>query len=486
MGSPGLPTPQGSPLARLREPEPWLWALAALGAAVGGVAATRISSGLVAGFFVVALVVVVFLWRSQDPMVPLLLLVAAMQGGVLLQLSLGGAPVSTLMPFLGGWTLLAVLIDQRSAVRSLPVSRHGRWLVPSLVALGVVVVLTGLAQVWRSGGRTLGPVEILTLVQLGVLVVLAGYLLGTPKRVMLMAYVTIASGAVVAVVALAEQAGLLTFGTATAGADYTRASGLLEDPNYFSLQLLIALAFAIHIAVAAKSNLRRVVMWLACALITAGIVSTYSAGALVGVAALAGTTVVLQYKASAQRALVALAIMATVAGVVAVTAPAEYGEAIGAKFSGLAGSSFENIGTKRGAAWQAGVAEVVHNPVLGTGLSSENEAIAIAEYYTLYTTDRKAAHNMYIAMAVTTGVFGLAALLVILGSCFSVLWSAHSRAAESGDSEAAVAAAGVLTALVVIATQGLQLDTQLVKYTWLIIGACIGVRRWNMGKAAER
>jgi putative inorganic carbon (HCO3(-)) transporter len=415
-----------------------------------------------------------------------LFLVAALQGGILVQLSLGDAPVSTLMPFLGGWTLLAVLIDRRPGSRSLVISHHGRWLMPSLIALAVVVALTGLAQVWRPGGRILGPVEVLTLVQLGVLVALSGYLLSTPKRVMMMAYVTIASGALVAVVALAEQAGLLTLGALTTGAGYTRASGLLEDPNYFSLQLLIALAFAIHVAVAARSTLWRVVTWLASALITAGIISSYSAGALVGVGALAGTTIVLQYKVSVKRALVALAIMAAVAVVVAVTAPPEYREAVGAKFSGLAGSSFEELGTKRGAAWQAGANEFVHNPVLGTGLSTENEARAIAEYYRLYTTDRRVAHNTYIAMAVTTGVFGLAAFLLIMGSCFSVLWRAHSRAADSGDSEAALAAAGALTALVVIATQSLQLDTQLVKYTWLIIGACLGVRRWNLGKEAER
>jgi len=168
--------------------------------------------------------------------------------------------------------------------------------------------------------------------------------------------------------------------------------------------------------------------------------------------------------------------------VVGAMTPPEYGEAVREKFSGLTGSSFEQLGTKRGAAWEAGAEEFLHNPFLGTGFSSTNEEIAIAEYYDLYTTDRKAAHNMYIAMAVTTGVFGLAAFLVILGSCFSVVWTSHSRAARAGDAEATLAAACVLTALVVIATQGLQLDTQLLKYTWLIIGACLGVRRWIVGR----
>ena len=58
----------------------------------------------------------------------------------------------------------------------------------------------------------------------------------------------------VAVVALLDQAGLISLGTELAyGEQYTRVAGLMDDPNYFSFQLLIALAFAVHVAMAAKS-----------------------------------------------------------------------------------------------------------------------------------------------------------------------------------------------------------------------------------------
>jgi O-antigen ligase len=260
----------------------------------------------------------------------------------------------------------------------------------------------------------------------------------------------------------------------------------MDDPNFFSFQLLIALSFAVHVASAAKSTLSRVLAWLAFGIIAAGIVSSYSAGALVGVGALVGTAIVLQFKISAKRATAAFVVMVIVAAAVAVTAPAQYGEAVKQKFGSITQTSFEQLGTKRGAAWEAGVREVLHNPVLGTGFSSESEVVAVADYYSLYTTDRKAAHNMYIGMAVTTGVLGLLAFLLALGSSFRVLWSAHTRAAEAGDPEAVLAAACIFTALVVVAIQGVQLDTQFMKYTWLVMGACVGIQRWVSARPAEQ
>jgi O-antigen ligase len=328
--------------------------------------------------------------------------------------------------------------------------------------------------------------EILTIVQLGVLVALAGYLLSNPRRVVLVAYVTIASGVLVALVALAEQAGLVSLGTEiTYGDGYTRVSGLLEDPNYFSFQLLIALSFAVHVASAARSTLARVLTWLAFGIIVAGIVSSYSAGALVGMAVLVGTALVLQFKVSTKRAGAIFLVMAAVAVAVALTAPAQYGEAVKEKFGSLAGSSFEELGTKRGAAWEAGAREFLHNPVLGTGFSSQNEEAAIAEFYTLYSTGRKAAHNMYIAVAVTTGLFGLAAFLVAFASALWLVWSTHSKAVQARDPQAELAAACVFTALAVIAIQGLQLDIQFVKYTWLMLGAALGIQRWRLARGGK-
>jgi putative inorganic carbon (HCO3(-)) transporter len=470
-------TPPNLSIVTSRSP---LWFVAPVVAVIAGAAAARTPTAYVIGAMALILVVGVFLWRSLEPIVPFLLLVAAMQAGSILQLPLGDIPITTLMPILGGWTLLAALIDRRPRQLSGPDRRSGRVLAFSLIGLAAVVALTVLVQVWRPGGRLLSLIEVLTLVQLGVFVVLTAYLLSSPQRALWMAYVTIAVGAAIAVYALASRTGLVTTAKGLISSEgYMRTAGFREDPNFFSFQLLIGLAFGIHVALAAKTVLSRVLAWSAIGVILAGIVSTYSAGALVGVAAVLGTTVLLQFKVSAKRALAAFVLIAVATAVAAATAPPGYGEAVKAKYTGITSTSFEQLGTSRGAAWQAASKEVASNPVMGVGLSTENQVVAIAGFYSYSRVEAKAAHNMYLGIAVGTGIFGLAAFLAVLASCFAVLWGAYSRATRDGHTQTALATACLFTALMVVATQGLQLDLQLDKFTWLLVGASLAVRQWS-------
>jgi hypothetical protein len=102
----------------------WPW-LAATGLAVlAGAAATRIT-GLQAVVFILAVVAIaLYFWRSADPFVPFLVLVAAVQGGVLLKLQAEGGSFQTIMPFLGGgccWLCLRT----GHATMDLPCPKHG-------------------------------------------------------------------------------------------------------------------------------------------------------------------------------------------------------------------------------------------------------------------------------------------------------------------------------------------------------------------------
>jgi hypothetical protein len=461
-----------------------LWVFTGFVALMAGAAATRLSVPYLAGFLAGGLLVFVFIWRQQEPMVPFLLLVAAIQGGVLLKVPLGDAPITTLMPVLGGWTLLAVLLDGSKRRRVRPVSRAGRLLVPSLVTFFAIVAITALVQVWRPDGRLLSLTAALTLVQFAVLVVLTAFLLSSPRRVLWVAYVTVGAGAAVALTALANRLGLVTLGTEVVYVEgYTRISGLLNDPNFFSFQLLISLAFAVHLVLAAKTLALRIVFGVALVTLFAGIVSTYSAGALLGVAVVLVTTVVLQLRMSTKRALIAFCLVAIASAVTAATAPPGYGEAIKEKYAGITSSSFEQLGTKRGAAWEAGARQVASDPVFGVGLSTQNLQAAIADHYTLYMAERKAAHNTFISVAVGSGVGGLVSFLMVLGSCFAVLWAAYSRAAKEADSDAVLATGCVFTALVVAFAQGLQLDLQFQKYLWLLVGASLAIRYWPSKQA---
>ena len=451
-------------------------------AIVGGAAAARVPTFYVVAFLSLVVVAIAWIWQSGEAIVPFLLLVAAMQGGGLLELNLGNAPINTLMPLLGGWAVLAVLFSRQGRLTATRVSGAGRLLSSSLIVLGVIIVITAGAQVWRSDGRTLSVTEMLTLVQLGVLVALTAYLLSDPRRVLWVGYVTMAVGGALSVVALLTQAGVATslFQVVYSGSE-ARSSGLVGDPNYFSFQLLLSLAFAANLSLAAKTNRGRIVAWPVFVVIVAAIVTTYSAGALVGLGAVLGGTVLLQLKVSAKRALAAFGLIVAATLAVALFAPAGYGSAVFTKYEkGVTSGSFEEFGTGRGAAWEAALREVESNPVLGVGLGGDRVVYAVAEYYTYSLVDRKAAHNMYLSVAVGAGIFGLAAFLVILAACFGVLWGTHSRAARGQPSEIGLAAACLFTALLVVVTQGLTLSLEYEKFVWLIVGACLAIRYWSV------
>jgi O-antigen ligase len=404
-----------------------------------------------------------------------------MQGGNLLRISTSDAPIGTIMPILGGWAVLAVLMSRQKNHLAESASGAGRLLAPSLKLLALIVVITGVAQVWRAEGETLTLTEFATAAQLGVLVALTAYLVYSPRRVMLVGYVTMALGVVLSVLALISQAGVAPslFAVMDYG-EYTRASGFIGDPNYFSFQLLLSLAFAANIGLVSRRSRNRLWAWPAFIVILAGIISTYSGGALVGVVAVLGGTIILQYRISVKRALVAFVVIAVATALVALLAPDNYGKAVQEKYAGITEGSFEDFGTGRGAAWEAAGRAIMSNPVLGVGLGGVRVQREIAEHLDTSTVGRKAAHNMYLGLGVGTGLAGLVTFLVIIGSCFSLLWATHSRAVAAGQSEALLAAACLFTALLVVTTQGLTLSLEYEKFVWLIIGACLGARHWQL------
>jgi putative inorganic carbon (hco3(-)) transporter len=455
-----------------------LWLLTIVVALLGGLIAARVSTAYVVGLTVLLLVIAAFIWRSQRPIIPFLLLVAAIQGGVLLTLPLGDAPIQGLLPILGAWALGAALLSGEPNHLRLPASGPGGYLNTWLLGLMAVAALTAVVQDWRPGGQALSLTEVLTAVQLAVLVWLTAYVLSSPRKALLVAYVSIAAGALISLAALLDLAGIINLGTDEAYGDITRVSGLVADPNFFSAQLLISLAFAVQVGIRARNMYGKLLVWISAGLIIGGIVTTYSAGALVGVAAVLGITVLLRLRVSGLRALSAITVIVVIAISAAVFAPATYREAITTKYEGLSAGTFETFGTKRGAAWQAAAREIVANPLMGAGFGSGNMVSAVAEYYTYERVERRAAHNTYLSMGVCTGVIGLALFLAILISCARVLWWAYGRTAHDKRSEAAQAAACLLAGLVVMATQGLQLDLEFEKYLWILVGACVAMRHW--------
>jgi O-antigen ligase len=201
----------------------------------------------------------------------------------------------------------------------------------------------------------------------------------------------------------------------------------------------------------------------------------------VRLAAVALVSIVLQTRVSLKRGLVAVALLVILTVVVAATLPEGYTQAVTSKYSNLTSTPIANVATNRGAAWEAGLRAIEDNPLMGSGLSTATVQRAIASHYVQATITNKAAHNMYIAMGVGTGVPGLIAFLALVAIGLSGLWSTHLKAVKAGRKEVQLAAACLLTAIVVTLTQGLQLDLQMEKYLWLLLGAALAVRYWPVG-----
>jgi O-antigen ligase len=177
--------------------------------------------------------------------------------------------------------------------------------------------------------------------------------------------------------------------------------------------------------------------------------------------------------------LAALGLVVAMVVVVAVVVPPDYADVVLDKYSTLSEGSIESAGTGRGLAWEAAVKAIADNPFWGSGLSTRAEQAAIAPYYEGGYVTAWAAHNSYLAIGVSTGILGLAAFIVAFLAALKLLWSKFSRALASGGSQTVMAASCLLTGLVVTLVQALQLDLQMEKYPWLLLGAALAAAHWR-------
>jgi O-antigen ligase len=325
--------------------------------------------------------------------------------------------------------------------------------------------------------------EISTLVQLAFLVVITYLLLTDVNRFLWVCYVAVAAATVVGLVGLLSSFGLVSLSISEKTFEgYSRVTGFAGDPNKFAYLLLVPLGFAFNLVFGAKSRRNKVILWVAAAIIGGAIVSTYSAGAILGVGAVILTSVLLQWRVSAARGISALLLICVVVLVVAIAVPQDYVQVVKDKYTGISQGSLSSVGTGRGAAWEAAIRAIAANPILGSGMSTRAEQTDIAAHYQGEYTTEKAAHNTYLAIGVSTGIFGLVAFLVACVAAFKLLWSKFIRALSAGGGKTAVAASCLLTGLVVTLVQGLQLDLQLEKFPWLLLAAALASASWGYAK----
>lgn len=177
-----------------------------------------------------------------------------------------------------------------------------------------------------------------------------------------------------------------------------RATGTFEDPNAFATYLILSLP----IVLAARLLTQRSILSWHLVPIVAGIIASFSRGALVG---LAPVLVLLCILALRDRALRALRIV-IVAAVVA-TAVLVLDGAVSSVFQGSRGVGFgEDI---RFRLWAAAIDVFVHAPVTGVGIGQ----FIVSSEDLLGSAGGVLAHNTYLSVLAEGGLVGAALLLAI-------------------------------------------------------------------------
>ncbi|MDQ6799439.1 MAG: O-antigen ligase family protein [Acidobacteriota bacterium] len=228
----------------------------------------------------------------------------------------------------------------------------------------------------------------------------------------------------------------LKIGNVYGDVDMARASGPVDDPNFYAQLLLIVLPLAVFLATTERHRFRKIVYAAAALLIAAGTVLTYSRGGIVALGLmLVLFTIAIRMRPAFLLAAVAIAIAALAvmpAGVVRRTLSVR--EVLSSNTAGgPEDASIEERKLFLGAAWQM----FNDHPILGVGAGN------FATYFNRYALivgspavqyhdrgDPAFPHMLYLQIAAETGVVGLLCFLAAVSAAFLSLRRSHEMLAE--------------------------------------------------------
>ncbi len=273
------------------------------------------------------------------------------------------------------------------------------------------------------------------------------------------------------------------------GGGSARHAGPIGEQNRWAQSLAMVLPVGIALAVADKKWLVRTTSKIGIGLITAGIIITYSRGALVGLL-ITGTIGVLLKWIRPRTALAVLALGVVGIGLFApvfayrattvVTARSSVGSSTDT--GAAADGSFVNRSTEANAA----VSVFLHHPVAGVGIGLfptyfQDEARRQGAVR-IVGVDREA-HNLYLGLAAETGILGLVTFggfaMAILRPLARV--RRHNRGTRD---DVATLAAGYAFAFTTYLTTGLFLHFAYIRYFWLLAALAAAMGMVDHGRRA--
>ena len=404
------------------------------------------------------------------PRVALVLLIFSIPFSSYTKVSFGPIDVTATDVLVG--VLMAAWLIPALAARRLEL-RVGPTIVASFGLLAAMLVSSVMALDFPSAAE-----EMIKVAEVAAIALYGACYVRTPGDVRFLVLTLLAAGAAEASVGLFQSVtsrGPESF----ALGGFIRAYGDFAQPNAFAGYLSMILPFGV--AMALLPSRERPLIIAATLLVGAGILSSWSRGALVGVAG-ALALVALVWSPTTRRVL-AITIAAGVAAVtfgVAGLVPRDVTERVAVLFENFltfnAGSvevtpaNFALV--HRLAHWQAAWAMFQANPLIGVGPGNFDTA------YQLYHLQRWPlslghAHNYYLNTLAELGIIGFAALIAFLATVFGRIWQAM-KWSGSGPSVFRAATVGALGAAVTLSAHN-AFDNMLIHGIGVQFGLILGM-----------
>lgn len=263
-----------------------------------------------------------------------------------------------------------------------------------------------------------------------------------------------------------------------------RTAGPFGDPNFFAQILVPVVAIALALAAHVRRTLPRIAALAGALFTTAGVVFSYSRGAVLALAVV-GVLIVIIARIPLRRV---LPVAALIGALIVAMNPSGLMRRLSTIREFLPGetesidpdSSFGERALLMRTAWLI----FLDHPLTGVGVGNytayfdeyvDRTGSAFRQYEGV--GDRRYPHNLYLEVAAETGVLGVAALAAMLLACFVSLARARSMLRALDDDVLLGLTRGLEAGLVGYLVTAVFLHGQFPRHLWLLFGFALAVER---------
>jgi putative inorganic carbon (hco3(-)) transporter len=282
--------------------------------------------------------------------------------------------------------------------------------------------------------------------------------------------------------------------------DQPRLQGPIGDPNYFAQILLLGVPLGFALAGTARSSRQRATALAATGCMVAGILFTYSRGAVVAFLLAFAILVALRQIKVRYGVILVILLVVVVAAVPSYRSRVESLSSVGGAGAPVgATAAADSSVAGRLTEMHAALLVWADHPVLGVGPSQfplyyQRYALLVGgQVHTSVaygprkgSSPGRVTHDLFLGIAADLGLVGLIVFLTILAVTLRGLWRACSRRVAAQSAVTALNA-GYLVAIVAYIAAGLFLELAYERYFWLILAlACSAIRVAGVASAHAR